>query len=460
MYILPNTKKMYDIWWDSFAKALLMFPLITAFIAAGRVFALVANKGGNGGPVGQLMGFAAYFAPYFLLPLTFKFAGGALANIGGFVNDRHRGAFDRLRKHRQETAADRIKRARSNSLWDNNSRIGRRANTLAGWGTAPLSNAAYAGRRIPGLRKSGLRIASGIEQQKVEQSGKLFEELNKAGYNDKAYRALTGQWDDKMRDEFTKAGITGPPTTVGELQKVANVMKGMGGTNTIGGEAIEGSIGRLANLYRDQEMTKANLQAAGIMGLAAHGFASGDDLAGTGNDLVKSGGASFAQSVISQAQMYGARSRPDTKPGYGVKIAQNDKGEAVFMNGMRDDERMSAVLDTFSAQDLAGAKGGAFDSVSLEIERRLDGSKGQAFQTAMRDQLFSWAGPYSQASADIKAKALNLIQQRNAAGELVRPELAAQFDNYARTEYTRDPNQRGGPRPEEEPPQGGGGGPR
>jgi hypothetical protein len=50
------------------------------------------------------MGFAAYFLPYFLLPATFKFAGGALRQIGGFVNDRHRGGFDRLRQFRANTA--------------------------------------------------------------------------------------------------------------------------------------------------------------------------------------------------------------------------------------------------------------------------------------------------------------------------------------------------------------------
>jgi hypothetical protein len=100
-YVLPNTQGVYKLWWSSFSKALLMFPLIAAFIASGRVFAAVANNS-NDNFVGQLMGFAAYFAPYFLIPMTFRFAGGAISAIGGFVNDRHRGAFDRLGNYRKQ----------------------------------------------------------------------------------------------------------------------------------------------------------------------------------------------------------------------------------------------------------------------------------------------------------------------------------------------------------------------
>jgi len=97
-YVLPNTLKIYKFWWESFSKALLMFPLIAAFIASGRVFSAIALE--SKGPVSQLIGFVAYFAPYFLIALTFRFAGGALSQLGGFVNDRSKGGFDRLRQGR------------------------------------------------------------------------------------------------------------------------------------------------------------------------------------------------------------------------------------------------------------------------------------------------------------------------------------------------------------------------
>lgn len=99
-YVFPNTQRIYKLWWESFAKALMMFPLIAAFIAAGRVFSAISLA--TPGPLNQMVGFAAYFAPYFLIPATFKLAGGALRQIGGFVNDRSRGAFDRLRNYRNK----------------------------------------------------------------------------------------------------------------------------------------------------------------------------------------------------------------------------------------------------------------------------------------------------------------------------------------------------------------------
>jgi hypothetical protein len=97
-YILPNTQKVWKLWWDSFSKGLLMFPIIAAFIAIGRVFAAVNSQGA--GSINQIIAFTAYFAPYFLIPFTFRLAGGAIATIGGLVNDRGRGAFDRLKKFR------------------------------------------------------------------------------------------------------------------------------------------------------------------------------------------------------------------------------------------------------------------------------------------------------------------------------------------------------------------------
>lgn len=106
-YILPNTQGVWKIWNESFEKALLMFPIIMALLAVGRVMSMVAS-GDQASFVGQLVAFIAYILPYFLIPLTFRFAGGALRTLGGFVNDNGRGGFDRLKKYRQNTRAERM----------------------------------------------------------------------------------------------------------------------------------------------------------------------------------------------------------------------------------------------------------------------------------------------------------------------------------------------------------------
>lgn len=97
-YILPNTQRIYKLWWESFSKALLMFPLIAAFIATGRVFSAITFN--NGGGLNQVIGFASYFAPYFMIPLTFRMAGSTMGALGNFVNSRAQGGFNKLNELR------------------------------------------------------------------------------------------------------------------------------------------------------------------------------------------------------------------------------------------------------------------------------------------------------------------------------------------------------------------------
>ena len=54
----------------------------------------------------------AYIAPYFLIPLTFKFGLGVFGNLAGMVNDRSRGFFDKQRKGREASRAGARQRAR------------------------------------------------------------------------------------------------------------------------------------------------------------------------------------------------------------------------------------------------------------------------------------------------------------------------------------------------------------
>ncbi|MGZ6004947.1 MAG: tail fiber domain-containing protein [Candidatus Saccharimonadales bacterium] len=106
-WIFPNNDKLWKLWWGTFSKLLMMYPMIMALIASGKIFASVVplEQNGSSGLFTNAAVIVAYIAPYFFIPATFKFAGGAFANIAGMVNDRGRGAFDRLKKGRQEARA-------------------------------------------------------------------------------------------------------------------------------------------------------------------------------------------------------------------------------------------------------------------------------------------------------------------------------------------------------------------
>jgi len=101
-YVLPNTQRVYKFWWESFSKMLMMFPMIVAFITAGHIFAAISSNSPDF--IHQTIALFAYFAPYFMIPLTFKFSGAMMGTIGNAVNARGEGARGALRNFRSNRA--------------------------------------------------------------------------------------------------------------------------------------------------------------------------------------------------------------------------------------------------------------------------------------------------------------------------------------------------------------------
>lgn len=93
-WILPGTQRFWDMWWKMFSKLLMMFPLIMLLFAGGVMAATVLKAASGASPTnvagaGVLLNFAvlvAYFAPIFMISMTYKFAGGAFASIGALGN--------------------------------------------------------------------------------------------------------------------------------------------------------------------------------------------------------------------------------------------------------------------------------------------------------------------------------------------------------------------------------------
>lgn len=420
-YVLPGTEKLWKFWKNTLLTTLMMFPIIMLFLSAGKFLANVFGNMGGDSNVNAIMAVIVYFAPYLMLPFAFKLAGGFMSTIFQIANDKGKGAFDRLRNQRAKISEDRTKRADSSSLWDPNSKITKalRGNKVASWIADPKGNAAHFGMEHGNqfAMRAGNRVESKINSERTEQTGKLMEELNgKYLYNDKAFRLLSGshgQFSKTTRARLKDAGLYNQQiTSLPDLEKAIEILSHGSGTELVGANALEASKGRLATLYQDPEMTRANITGAGMIGLAAHGFASGKDLAGSGNLLAKSGmGNAAAHALITQAQLVGARSRPDLKAGYGVMV---DKESGEFINGMSTKrtggtQRQIQVLGSLTTQDLAGAKAGAFDALEKGMDARLE--KGGNDRQAQLDQLMSWAGYYSSASQDIKIRALDKINR-------------------------------------------------
>jgi hypothetical protein len=131
LWILPNTSKAWKLWKESFSGVLLSFPIIVAFIAAGRVFAVLSSRSGQG-LFSDIITFFAYFGPYFALPAAFRLAGGTIATISGMANDRSKGFFDRQKKFRGEEKKKAVHRREANNAFTGAKRTGVRASLNKG----------------------------------------------------------------------------------------------------------------------------------------------------------------------------------------------------------------------------------------------------------------------------------------------------------------------------------------
>lgn len=108
--ILPATQKVWDLWRKALTTALVVFPIIMAMLAAGKIAASITTNG--------IMAVLFYIAPYFLIPFTFRFAGGLVGRIAGMTNDKTRGIFDRgrnFRKARYERGRDEFAQGKRNT---------------------------------------------------------------------------------------------------------------------------------------------------------------------------------------------------------------------------------------------------------------------------------------------------------------------------------------------------------
>jgi hypothetical protein len=237
-YVLPSTNRTFKLWWESFSKALLMFPLITGMIAVGHVFALISSKSVD--TLSQTIAFFAYFAPYFMLPATFRMAGGALSGLGNFVNSRAQPVYGMLSKKRNEKAKARWNKARDNDLWHKDfghfnykntkagtayrqfhkkfrgkdreleGYVGNIGNRAAAWMTdadqlvpyhlgkeRTISRGPLAGKRwtgVPGTKRYSAELAGRIADNVVEQTGKRAQSI--AGIHYKGQRAIVGDYED------------------------------------------------------------------------------------------------------------------------------------------------------------------------------------------------------------------------------------------------------------------------
>lgn len=136
-WIFPGNDKLWKLWWGSFSKLLMLYPLITLLIGVGQVFAYVTGPArmGDNQLITVIIIIAAFIMPFFFIPFAFKWAGGVFGNLAGMVNDRNRGVLDRLKKGRENMRGRHMSDAKNFGRFKGTNAVTRRLNDLGGMGT-------------------------------------------------------------------------------------------------------------------------------------------------------------------------------------------------------------------------------------------------------------------------------------------------------------------------------------
>jgi hypothetical protein len=321
LYILPNTQKFFDFWKGAMLSMLVVFPIISAFIATGRVFAIVAY--GNGGTaevplIQQISAFFAYFVPYAALPFAFKLAGGLIATVAGIVNDRGKGGFDRLSKFRQEKAASNIQAMKEGTRYSNNNKLGRGFNNMT-------FGAALAGR---GGIFNKQRKAAAWEQRRTLLAAQhaKSDDAQTAQFNDSLLQAQTykgaQEAREKMADDFGLVDKAKKDKSLdGERQKLIE-----------SGQADNEDEAARILANRDVEKSISAVKANGGWSLARSQYAANQLAAtGTGYDdqeqmlktiaRVSNGNKNTAAALIGSARGAGDKAgRYDLKASFGSQL--------------------------------------------------------------------------------------------------------------------------------------------
>ncbi len=196
LFVLPGTEKFFRQWWSIFLKTLMVYPIIAAIFTMSDVLAAIildgATKSSVTGVAGLAMimtGIIVIYAPLFLIPFAFKFAGGVLGAMHDIAQGQTGKASGGLRQ--------RIRKSTENE----NSFLGRRAARAR---TTRKTGGLTAGTVFPSL-SHGVRSFSrgqGFRQGYAQRRGSLtggatFDAATDYAKTDTKFQRISGD-DDKL----------------------------------------------------------------------------------------------------------------------------------------------------------------------------------------------------------------------------------------------------------------------
>ncbi len=224
-WTLPGTERYWKLWRENFLKVLMMFPIIMAIIASGRIFAYVVGTPDTNKFMALLFILVGFFGPLFLLPRTFKWGGQAMnlageriMGVGKTVGDRQKN----FMKSRQEGwNAERTRRSQE--------RVSRKEgfNSLRPW-RLPVDKVKSGqwdptlwGRRSEEHLNSYIAKGAASEEEEYKQANarlrqtyEQLDETRKGNSKDDLVRAIA-----RGQSDFTYYTVDGQAHKIGKIRE-------------------------------------------------------------------------------------------------------------------------------------------------------------------------------------------------------------------------------------------------
>lgn len=303
-YILPNTQRAWNLWRENFLGLLMAFPLISAVIAAGKVFAAVsltssadtgaaitqhANSlashlnGGHafiqhvassvnniGGLTAQAIALFAAYAPYLLIGTIIQKTTGAISTFAGGAGGFLQGISKKMSAVRSNAAAKNIHAMANGNRFKGDSKAAKMFNRT----TEGIAN----------VRNAGWNPAKMGSRMQAARSQKILAEAAEYGEKNGAFAAIKGN------DDYLMAGIKGR----GDDNKVRQYLMATGNYSA---ESVDEAVAAIRAARRD---TNSHVfEAAAIQALPATGTAFKTEVGADGR-LTGGGGAGEMMAMINE----------------------------------------------------------------------------------------------------------------------------------------------------------------
>ncbi len=368
LWLLPSTEQYFKKWWDLFLKTLMVYPIIAALFAISGVMATIAFTGADPGDSGTgnvaggfsiVTGVILSFAPLFLIPFAFKFAGGITAmtmgafdkplkSLSGLRSQMHKGAvaknWQAIKEGRRWAGGEDATGGRTGNF---RGRMNRRFQTAAIVGTAQAGfDPRNMSGRISAARTNASNFMKSAESSQSFQNIKDKDHLLAAAMHgdgsEAAQRAyLQAQGQDGAELAQSLGLIRSARREMGDHDFQAATAVYQAGTGS--GYADEGQAGLMAAANRAAGGDRDRAQAIAFAGRSVAAQAGRGDLVG----------GSAGQMLTQLDNMYAN----------GNSQASMDQANGVLMD---------SLVDTKNAGFIIGSRAEGVRNIIPALQRRTD----------------------------------------------------------------------------------------